>query len=274
MTRRIRTAATAQAMLIGLLGLVTVACGDRTTAVPPAAPTTAPVITARPAPKSRSVIDPGDGGRYAPAITPDDFVDTIDNPYLPLRPGASWTYEGSVDGERQHIEVVVRPERRTVMGVRATVVQDTVSRPDGTPLEITQDWFGQDRTGNVWYLGEASKDYENGKLVSTEGSWEAGVAGARPGIVMPAAPAPGAVYRQEYLAGEAEDMAEIIGAGGSVRVPAGSYGDLRLIREWTPIEPAVIEEKTYAPGVGNVLVVVTRGGKGRIELTKFTPGTG
>jgi hypothetical protein len=261
-------------MLIGLVGVVAAGCGDRTTASQPVVTATAPVTTVRPVPRSGPVIDPGDGGRYAPAITPADFVDTIDNPYLPLRPGSSWSYDGSVDGERQHIEVVVRPERRLVFGVRATVVQDTVSSPDGRPVEITQDWFGQDRKGNVWYLGEASRDYEDGRFVGTEGSWEAGVDGAKPGIVMPAAPVPGAVYRQEYLAGEAEDMAEVIRAGGSVRVAAGTYQDVRLIREWTPLEPASVEEKTYAPGVGNVLVVVTRGGRGRLELTTFTPGRG
>ena len=206
------------------------------------------------------VIDPGDGGRYAPVVAPADFVDVIDNPYLPLRPGSRWVYEGESDGERERIEVVVLDERRTVMGIAATVVRDTVSQ-NGEVVEDTLDWFAQDRDGNVWYLGEESKDYEDGEVVSTEGSWEAGVDGALPGIVMPARPTMGQAYRQEFAEGEAEDMGEIVQLDAVERVPFRAFTDLLVTKDWNPLEPDVVEHKYYAEGVGLVLETVVRGGE-------------
>ena len=230
---------------------------------------------ADPAPaKGAALIDPGDGGNYHPKLDPAGFVAVIDNPYLPLEPGSSWVYEGTVDNQRQRIEVVVRPERKKIMGIQATVVRDTVFGADGKPTEVTTDWFAQDASGNVWYLGEDSKDVENGKVTSTKGSWLAGVHGARPGITMLAAPIQGKAYRQEFFPGEAEDMAKVVSLGASARVAAGSYDKLVATREWTPLEPKNVEDKFYAPGVGNVLVELTSGEHGRMELTRFTPGRG
>ncbi len=154
------------------------------------------------------VIDPGDGGDHAPTVDAADFVDGVDHPYLPLTPGSSWVYEGVDDGETERVEIEVTDERRTVMGVSATVVRDTVYE-DGEMVEDTYDWFAQDLDGNVWYLGEDSSEFEDGELVGTEGSWEAGVDGALPGIVMLASPEIGDAYRQEFYEDEAEDMAEI-----------------------------------------------------------------
>lgn len=216
------------------------------------------------------VIDPGDGGDYAPAIDAADFVDEIDNPYLPLLPGTSWVYEGIEDGEIERIEVEVTDERREVMGISAIVVRDTVYE-DGELIEDTYDWFAQDAAGNVWYLGEDSREFEDGELVSTAGSWEAGVDGALPGIIMPADPHVGAAYRQEFYAGEAEDMAEVIRVGASETVPFGSFDGLLVIEEWNPLEPDVVEEKYYAAGVGLVLEVKVRGGAGRAELIEHQP---
>lgn len=220
-----------------------------------------------------AVIDPGDGGAYHPSVDPTKFVAVIDNPYMPLQPGASWTYTGTVDAERQRIDVVVRPEHKTIMGISATVVRDTVKDADGEPIEVTTDWFAQDAAGNVWYLGEDSKELQNGKVTSTAGSWEAGAGGALPGIAMLATPAPGRAYRQEFLRGEAEDLAKVVRLGESAKVAAGSYDSVLVTREWTPLEPKNIEDKYYAPGVGNVLVLLTSGEVGRMELTRFTPGT-
>jgi hypothetical protein len=220
------------------------------------------------------VIDPGDGGAYTPSIDPAGFVAVVDNPYMPLLPGARWRYEGTIDGERERVTVEVTSERRTIMGISAVVVRDTVLDGAGEPIEITDDWFAQDGAGNVWYLGEASKDYEDGKVVSTEGSWEAGKAGALPGVVMRAAPAAGDAYRQEYFKGEAEDMAEVLRVGQTVQTGLDAYDRVVVTREWTPLEPEVVEEKSYAPGVGKVLQVHTAGGKGRLELVEFTPGRG
>ena len=146
------------------------------------------------------VIDPGDGGEYAVDIDPADFVETIDNPYLPLLPGARWVYEGIEDGETERVEVEVTEERRDVMGISAVVVRDVVYE-DGELVEDTYDWFAQDVDGNVWYFGEDSKEYEDGEVVSTERSWEAGVDGALPGIVMLADPVVGEAYRQDAETG-------------------------------------------------------------------------
>ena len=221
--------------------------------------------------EQEAVIDPGDGGDYAPVVDPAAFVETIDNPYLPLIPGSRWVYEGIEDGEMERIEVVVTDERRDVMGISAVVVRDTVSE-DGEVIEDTYDWFAQDGDGNVWYLGEDSREYEDGELVGTEGSWEAGVDGALPGIVMLAEPEVGRAYRQEYFEGEAEDLGEVIQVGVSESVVAGTYDDVVVIREWNPLEPDVVEDKYHAPGVGVVLESVVEGGDGRVELVEHVPG--
>jgi hypothetical protein len=209
---------------------------------------------------AEDVIDPGDGGHYAPAIDPADFVDTVDNPYFPLRSGSRWVYEGTSGGEAERIEVVTQ-ERRTILGISATVVRDTVS-VEGDVVEDTLDWYAQDRDGNVWYLGEASRDIENGAVVSTAGSWEAGVDGAHPGIVMRASPTVGDAYRQEYYRGEAEDLAEVIEVGA----------DRVVTQEWNPLEPDVVERKTYERGVGLVGEEKVRGGDGALELVSYTAG--
>ena len=236
-----------------MLALFTVAgCGDSGEAVP--------------------VIDPGDDGDYAVEVDPTDFVEVIDHPYLPLVPGNRWVYEGVEDGETERVEVEVTNERHDVMGISAVVVRDTVYE-DGELVEDTYDWFAQDLDGNVWYLGEDSREFEDGEMVSTEGSWEAGVDGALPGIVMLADPGIGDAYRQEYYEDEAEDMAQVHDAAVSVTVPAGTFDDALIVREWNPLEPDVIEDKYHAPGVGVVLEVKVEGGDGRVELIEFTSGT-
>lgn len=220
--------------------------------------------TAEPAPTDAESPDEP----YAPVIDPANFVDVIDNAYWPLVPGTTFIYEGETDEGLEHIEVYVTRETRVVMGVACTVVRDTVAL-DGELVEETFDWYAQDKDGNVWYFGEDSKEYEDGEVVSSAGSWEAGVDGALPGIVMYAQPAVGQVYRQEYYPGEAEDMAEVINLTESETVPYGSYDNLLMTREWTPLEPDVAEHKYYAPGVGLILEVVVEGGSGRIELIEI-----
>jgi hypothetical protein len=215
-------------------------------------------------------IDPGDSGDYSVTIDPADFVAEIDNDRLPFSPGNKWIYESTGGEEVERIEVVVTEEKRIVMGVSTTIVRDTVT-VDGELVEDTHDWYAQDQAGNVWYFGEETAEYENGEIVSTSGAWEAGVDGALPGIAMKAEPAVGDNYRQEYYPGEAEDMAEVVQAGVSEEVAFGAFDDLIVIEEWTPLEPDVVEEKYYAPGVGVVLETTVEGGSGRIELISFTP---
>jgi hypothetical protein len=250
----------------GVLAVALVpACGgddgesSGTTSSPPAATTA-----------STPVIDPGDGGNYQPDVDPANFVAAIDNPYLPWIAGSRWVYEGESDGEPERVEIIVTDERKTVMGIEATVVRDSVYSGDELK-EDTFDWYAQDRDGNVWYLGEDTKEYEEGEVVSTEGSWEAGVDGAQPGIVMPAEPTVGFAYRQEYYAGEAEDLGEIIEVGGTVDGPAGHFEDVVTTKDWTPLDPEMIEHKQYAPGVGTVREELVAGGDEVLELVEFTP---
>jgi hypothetical protein len=210
---------------------------------------------------------------YAPRIDPAAFVEVIDNPYLPLAVGSSWRYEGTDDeGATEVVEITVLDETRPVMGVTTRVVRDRVT-VDGELVEDTLDWYAQDATGNVWYFGEEVKDYEDGRVVSTAGSWEAGVDGALPGIAMPASPRPGETFRQEYFAGEAEDMFEILAVDASIDTPTGTFTDALLTRDWTPLEPGVAEEKLYVAGIGKVAERQVEGGSGGVALVSYDVGT-
>jgi hypothetical protein len=196
-----------------------------------------------------------------------DFVDRIDNPYWPMAPGSKWVYRE--DGQR--VEVTVTGQRKEILGIRATVVHDVVTE-DGEVVEDTYDWYAQDADGNVWYLGEDTKEFEDGEVKSTEGSWEAGVDGAEAGILLPGEPEVGMTYRQEYYEGEAEDAGEILSLDEWVEVPSGRYRNVLMTKDYTPLEPEVLEHKFYAKGVGPVLVVAISGGSGREELLRFTRG--
>jgi hypothetical protein len=194
-----------------------------------------------------------------------DFVERIDNPYWPMAPGSRWVYRE--DGQR--VEVTVTDRTKEILGIRATVVHDVVTE-DGELVEDTDDWYAQDKDGNVWYLGEATKEYENGKVKTTEGSWEAGVDGAEAGILLPGEPEVGMAYRQEYYKGEAEDRGEILSLEEKVEVPFGSFEGVLMTRDTTPLEPDVVEHKFYARGLGPVLAIGISGGSGREELVRFT----
>lgn len=227
--------------------------------------------TTEPASETTAVIDPGDGGEYAPDVDPAGFVDVIDNPYMPLRVGSTWVYEGESDGETVRIEIEVLDERRHVMGISAVVLRDA-EYVDGELVEETFDWFAQDADGNVWYLGEDTHEFEEGTVVSDAGAWEAGVDGALPGIVMPADPAAGDAFRQEFYAGEAEDMGEITDVGVTRSIGLGEYDDVVVMIHWTPLEPDVVEEKWYARGVGVIYETHLTGEESSVELVEFTPG--
>jgi hypothetical protein len=196
----------------------------------------------------------------------------IDNPYWPLARGSHWVYsEDDGEGNVNRVEVTVLDETKEIVGIQATVVHDLVSL-DGEILEDTLDWYAQDTFGNVWYMGEDTKELENGKVTSTEGSWETGVDGAQAGVIMPADPQVGMAYRQEWYTGHAEDTAEVLSLDGSVTVPAGTYTNLLQTREHTALEPDVVEEKLYAKGVGEVAATQTAGGTSIEKLLEFTPG--
>jgi hypothetical protein len=212
-----------------------------------------------------------DGQAYRPSIDPEGFVEVVDNPYLPLRPGQRRVYEGHADGERERVVVTVTSQTREVIGVTATVVRDRAFVA-GELVEDTFDWFAQDREGNVWYFGEETAEYEDGKVANRAGSWEAGVDGAQPGIVMLAEPRVGDSYRQEFYAGEAEDMGRVRSLDASVTVPSGSFDHVLVTEDWTPLEPDVLEHKFYASGVGVVLERLVRGGEGVLRLVEGAGG--
>ena len=181
--------------------------------------------------------------------------------------GTKWIYREN--GAR--VEVTVTDRKKEILGIQATVVHDAVSE-DGEVVEDTNDWYAQDKDGNVWYLGEETKEYENGKVKTTAGSWEAGVDGAEAGVIVPAKPEVGLTYRQEYYEGEAEDAGEILSLREWVEVPFGSFKDVLMTKDFTPLDPDVLEHKFYAKGVGPVLVVGISGGSDREELISFTRG--
>jgi hypothetical protein len=194
---------------------------------------------------------------YEPDIDPANFVDTIDNPWFPATPGKKYIYEGQTEDGLERIEVYNTNETKIIMGVTCTVIRDTVSI-GGELFEDTYDWFAQDIDGNVWYFGEESKEFDEGEW-DYEGSWESGVDGAYPGIIMFANPIIGVSYRQEYWEGEAEDMGAVVSMGESLTVQYGSFDDLLVIRDWNPHEPEVVEHKYYAKGIGVIKEEVIMG---------------
>jgi hypothetical protein len=202
---------------------------------------------------------------YNPSINPADFVSTIDNPLLPFVPGTRYVYQSS----EERSVVTVTNDTKLILGVTTIVVHDVVSA-GGQITEDTYDWYAQDTAGNVWYFGEDAKQYEGGKLVGTEGSWEAGVDGAKPGIVMHAIqPAIDSPYRQEYYTCVAEDQAEVVSLSEPVTVPYGSFANCLQTHEFSDLEPDANEDNYYAPGVGLVVVVDLNTGL-RTELIEVT----
>jgi hypothetical protein len=143
----------------------------------------------------------------------------------------------------------VTDRTKEILGVATTVVKDVV-KVDGELAELTYDWYAQDRDGNVWYFGEDTAEYEDGKVANRAGSWEAGVDGAQPGIVINADPQVTNSFRQEFYKGEAEDMFWVVAVGESKSVPFGDFDNVLHTLEWSALEPKVVEEKFYAPGVG------------------------
>jgi hypothetical protein len=204
-------------------------------------------------------------------LDPKNFTAKIDNLYWPMVPGTRWTYR-ETDQEGAELQVVVTVTEQTKQianGITARVVRDTVTE-DGKLVEDTFDWYAQDEQGNIWYMGEDTAEFENGEIKTKSGSFEAGVDGALPGIIMPGDPQPGMQYRQEYYKGEAEDNGEILSTQEMAEVPYGQFDNALLTKDTITIEPNVLEYKLYAPRVGPVLVVGVSGGPGsREELVEL-----
>jgi len=238
-------------LIIAFMAAVALAgcASNGSTSAPPG--TTKPVDTGSPtpdrAPPAWTV--PLSQDPYRPNVDPAQFTDKIANRYFPLVPGNVMVYEGTRDGVPLRIELTVTNETKVIMGVRTMVVRDIVT---GALDERTSDWYAQDTAGNVWYFGEDTKEYKNGVVSSTAGSWEAGVDGALAGIIMQASPAQGQAYRQEYRPTVAEDVALIKQLGASAEVPAGSYSDVLVTNDRDLLDLNKDEDKYFAPGVGLV----------------------
>ena len=204
--------------------------------------------------------------RYDPQLDPADFDSPSPNPYFPLVPGTTWTYIDTVAGETVNVKVtadtkdieypvgLVPPQIFTCIVV-SDVVTETAS---GDVIEDTIDWYAQDNDGNVWYFGEIAQNYEDGELVGIDGSWKAGVDGAKPGILMWAyagfgSDPPQEVYRQEFFLGDAEDIGEFFEWVPSIMAGGRTYSNVLRTKDYTPIEPDVFEYKYFAPGVGLIL---------------------
>jgi len=208
-------------------------------------------------------------GSYSPSIDPKDFVATVDNRYWPLKPGTGFHYKGVRGKTPQTDDEIVTRRTKRILGIKCTVVRDTVSER-GRPIELTFDWYAQDRQGNVWYMGENSLELDHGHFVKASDSWESGVNGAKPGIIMPGNPRPGDRYRQEYYPpGEALDEARVLGHSGTVKVPYGTFKGALVTSEFSPLEPQT-EQKYYAAGVGEIQEQVVKGHHEAFQLVSVT----
>jgi hypothetical protein len=183
-----------------------------------------------------------------------------------MQPGTRWTYrEMDTDGTELQAVVVVTTQTTTMAnGITARVVRDTLTR-GGEIIEDTIDWYAQDTAGNVWYVGEDTAEFEGGVVVATAGSWQAGVDGALPGVIVPADPQPGLAYRQEYYAAQAEDNGAVVSLDETADVPYGHFDTLMMTADTSGIEPNVLEHKFYAKGIGPILTI-DLGTAGREEL--------
>jgi hypothetical protein len=208
-------------------------------------------------------------GPYAPSIDPANFVRRVDNRYFPLKPGTGFHYAGVREAASQTDDMVVTRGTKRVLGVTCTVVRDTVSE-NGKPVERTFDWYAQDKHGNIWYMGEDSLEMKNGRFVRASDSWQAGVNGAKPGIIMEGDPQLGDVYRQEYYRpGGALDQARVLDRGAKLRVPYGSFTRALVTIEWSPVEPQ-LEKKYYVAGIGEIKEQVVAGGREQFQLVNVT----
>jgi len=209
-------------------------------------------------------------GPYDPRIDPRNFVPGVDNPFAPFSPGSRWVYEKRTGDGVERIVIEVLEETREILGVECTTVHDRVYQ-DGVLVEDTLDWLAQDRSGNVWYFGEISQSFEDGRLASIDGSWVAGVAGAKPGFWVKRAPRVGETYRQEWAPGEAEDVVQVLSLAAKIKAPFTGRGPVLQTRDFTPLSPDALEYKFYVPGVGLVLELDPETGE-RLELVEYIPG--
>jgi hypothetical protein len=248
------------ALLLVVAAALLAGCGSSgTKLLSPKATTATSPAPSPPARTGASTNPSAIGANYHPKIDTAKFTNRITNRYFPLVAGKTFHYKGVRDGKPTEHTFTVTRQTRLVMGVRCAVISDVVTQSQSL-VEKTTDWYAQDASGNVWYFGEDTAEYQNGVVTSTAGTWEAGVDKAQPGIVMPAVPKVGAAYRQEYRPGVALDEAKILSVDARVRVPAGTLARTVVTLDKNPLDPSKIERKWYAPGVGFVQAILHGGG--------------
>jgi hypothetical protein len=241
------------------LVVLTAACEATTAPAPNPSSSTPPTTTA-----PLKITDP-----YSLKIDPSAFSTTIDNPYFPMTPGTRTIYRADTPDGLQETTTEVTRDTKTIADVKTVVVRDTV-RLDGRTTEDTLDWYAQDRDGNVWYFGEDTKAFEDG-TVDTTGSFETGVNGALPGIIMPAHPRVGDQYRQEYAKGVAEDTGEVLSLAGSETSPlTGPVNELLVTKDADLLDPtSPPENKFYARGIGPILTIEAGVRDAAVTVEKF-----
>jgi hypothetical protein len=201
-----------------------------------------------------------------------DFSPRVDNPWYPLSAGSTYVYRGVKDGHPARDVLTVTHRIKTIDGVPCRVVEDRLYL-SGYLGERTTEWYSQDKQGNVWYFGEDTAELaRDGHVTTTSGTWRAGVDGAKPGVFMFAHPAVGQAARQEFYKGQAQDQFKVLSLHAAVSVPYVSSAKAVLTREWTPLEPGVIDHKFYVRGIGTVLEQTVKGGTERAALVSFTKG--
>ncbi len=214
----------------------------------------------------------GAGPGWPGTLRPSDFVAHVDNRLFPLDPGSRYRYRGVKEGKQMIDKLHVTHRTKTILGVRTTVVHDVILI-HGKPREVTDDWYAQDRDGNVWYFGERTKELDpHGNVTSREGSFKAGVDGARAGLFFPGHPRVGQSGRQEFYRGHAEDHFKILDRNARVSVPYVSTRHALRTKEWTPLEPGVLDNKYYVAGVGTVREAAVKGPQEQLRLVSFHRG--
>jgi hypothetical protein len=213
--------------------------------------------------------------REAPYYDPAHFTTRIDNAWFPLKPGITYVYRGvETDGHTRDVFTVTR-QTITIAGVECRVVHDEVFL-DGVLQETTRDYYTQDVDGNVWYFGEDTAELDkNGHVTSREGTWRTGRDGAEAGIFMEANPQVGHTFQQEFLRGHAEDHLQMLSLTKEVQVPYGHFGrnplrqSVLLTKEWTPLEPRIIDHKYYVRGIGEVRETTVKGPLETLSLVRI-----
>lgn len=250
-------------VVVAALGLA--GCAQQQTAAPPATVPAATQATSQPATGASSLV-----ASMPPLPGPTEWAPEITNPRFPYVPGTTFVYKGMKDGQPTVDTYVVTKQKKLIEGVSATVILNTL-RTGNHEIEGTEDWYAQDKQGNVWYLGEATRTFDkNGKVTATTGSWETGVNGARAGLFIPADPKVGDAFYQEYYKGHAEDAYRVISMDGTVTVPYGTYQNVMITEETTVLEPSIVAHKYYVKGIGQVYEVDVKGSTEYAKLVGIT----